>query len=70
MTKDSENVSLREINRKLDQIMAFISGLKGSAPALSATRAPKFPLHPDATFKDIIARNNNAHYGIIYSRAA
>jgi len=58
MNKDvsSESVDLQSINRKLDQIISFISGLKGSAPVLSGIKAPKFPLPAGTTWYDIVIK--------------
>jgi hypothetical protein len=52
---------LHEINRKLDQIISFISGLKGSAPALSAVRPPKFPLPAGTTWYDIVIKLSDSY---------
>ncbi|MFH1231813.1 MAG: hypothetical protein V1709_09995 [Planctomycetota bacterium] len=51
---------LQEINRKLDRLTelfeGFLTGFKGSAPALSAVRAPKFPLPPATNWSDIVIK--------------
>ena len=58
---------LHEINRKLDQIISFLSALKGPAPVLSGIKAPKFPLPAGAGWPDIVIKLT-ATYALISIR--
>jgi len=56
-SKDNiDNNCLHEINRKLDIVISFLSGVKGPAPALSGIKAPKFPLPPGINWSDIVIK--------------
>jgi hypothetical protein len=51
---------LQEINRKIDRLIGlfegFLSGFKGSAPALSGIKAPKFPLPTGTNWPDMVMK--------------
>ncbi|MFH0888614.1 MAG: hypothetical protein V1871_05335 [Planctomycetota bacterium] len=56
-SKDNiDNECLQSINRKLDQIISFLSGFKAQAPVLSAIRTPKFPLPTGTNWQDIVIK--------------
>lgn len=66
-----DNNCLHELIRKVDHLTGmfeqFLSGFKGSAPALSATRAPKFPLPAGVSWPDIVIKLT-ATYALISIR--